>query len=292
MKSVRILCTASIGYCTAVFLSHYLLFGESVIAVLALPVMLALSAFLFRGRMRTRLIIAALAMALGFGQYWLHYGLTAAKCEVFAGKEVDTTARITDFPDIRDRCVLLSVKITGDELPNVSALIIDYSNEEADFRPGDEIKVKLKLRSVTERFGEETDSNISKGVYLSGYTSEKIEKTGRWSGSFIYFPKLVGNALHNEIGQLFPEDTAPFMKALLAGYKDDYYGNDKLYASMNVAGLAHVVAVSGMHVAFLVGVLQSILGKNRRSSHICICLVWLFAVMVGSPLSAIRAGIM
>lgn len=292
MKSVRILCTASIGYCTAVFLSHYLLFGESVIAVLALPVMLALSAFLFRGRMRTRLIIAALAMTLGFGQYWLHYDLTAAKCEVFAGKEVDTTARITDFPDIRDHCVLLSVKITGDELPNVSALIIDYSNEEADFRPGDEIKVKLKLRSVTERFGEQTDSNISKGVYLSGYTSEKIEKTGRWSGSFIYFPKLVGNALHNEIGQLFPEDTASFMKALLAGYKDDYYGNDKLYASMNVAGLAHVVAVSGMHVAFLVGVLQSILGKNRRSSLICICLVWLFVIMVGSPLSAIRAGIM
>lgn len=292
MKSVRILCTASIGYCTAVFLSHYLLFGESVIAVLALPVMLALSAFLFRGRMRTRLIIAALAMALGFGQYWLHYDLTAAKCEVFAGKEVDTTARITDFPDIRDRCVLLSVKITGDELPNVSALIIDYSNEEADFRPGDEIKVKLKLRSVTERFGEQTDSNISKGVYLSGYTSEKIEKTGRWSGLFVYFPKLIGNALHNEIGQLFPEDTAPFMKALLAGYKDDYYGNDKLYASMNVAGLAHVVAVSGMHVAFLVGVLQSILGKNRRSSLICICLVWLFVIMVGSPLSAIRAGIM
>lgn len=292
MKSVRILCTASIGYCTAVFLSHYLLFGESVIAVLALPAMLALSAFLFSGRMRTRLIIAALAMALGFGQYWLHYDLTAAKCEVFAGKEVDTTARITDFPDIRDSCVLLSVKITGDELPNVSALIIDYSNEEADFRPGDEIKVKLKLRSVTERFGEQTDSNISKGVYLSGYTSEKIEKTGRWSGSFVYFPKLIGNALHNEIGQLFPEDTAPFMKALLAGYKDDYYGNDKLYASMNVAGLAHVVAVSGMHVAFLVGVLQSILGKNRRSSLICICLVWLFVIMVGSPLSAIRAGIM
>ena len=260
--------------------------------MLSLPVMLALSAFLFRGGMRTRIIIAALAMTLGFGQYWLHYDLTVAKCEVFAGKEIETTARITDFPDIRDRCALLSVKITDDNLPNVSALIIDYSNEEADFRPGDEIKLKLKLRSVTERFGEDTDSNISKGVYLSGYTSEKIEKTGRWSGSFVYFPKLIGNALHNEIGQLFPEDTAPFMKALLAGYKDDYYGNDKLYASMNVAGLAHVVAVSGMHVAFLVGVLQSLLGKNRRSSLICICLVWLFVIMVGSPLSAIRAGIM
>lgn len=292
MRGVRTLCAASIGYCAAIFMSHYLLYGESIASVLALAAIIALSSLLFRGRMRTRLLIAAVAMALGFCHYWLHYDNTVSECEPYASKETETSARITDFPDVRDRCTLLSVKITDDDLPNVSALIIDYSNEEADFRPGDEIKVKLKLRSVTERFGEETDSNISKGVYLSGYTSEKIEKTGRWSGSFIYFPKLIGNALHNEIGRLFPDDTAPFMKALLAGYKDDYYGNDKLYASMNVAGLAHVVAVSGMHVAFLVGVLQSLLGKNRRSSLICICLVWLFVIMVGSPLSAIRAGIM
>ena len=292
MKSVRILCIASIGYCAAVFLSHYLLFGESLAAVLMLPAIAALTALLLRGRMRTRLIIAAAAMALGFCHYWLHYEQTVSKCEVFADREITTTARITDYPDERDRCTLLTVKITGDELSNVKALVIDYSGEEQDFLPGDEIRVKLRLRSVTERYGEETDSNISKGLYLNGYTSESIEKTGRRQDSFLYFPKLLGNALHNEIGRLFPDDTAPFMKALLAGYKDDYYQNDKLYASMNVAGLAHVVAVSGMHVAFLVGVLQSILGRNRRSSLICIVLVWLFVVMVGSPLSAVRAGIM
>ena len=292
MRGVRTLCAASIGYCAAVFLSHYLLSGESLAAVLMLPAVIMLAALLFRGNMRTRLIIAAVFLAVGFGHYRLHNAQTVDKCEVYAGKEVTTTARLTDYPDVRDRCVLLSVKITGEELPNVDALIIDYSNEEADFLPGDEIRVKLKLRSVTERFGEETDSNISKGVYLSGYTSEKIEKTGRWSCSVLYLPKIIGNALHNEIGRLFPDDTAPFMKALLAGYKDDYYQNDKLYASMNVAGLAHVVAVSGMHVAFFVGVLQSILGRNRRSSIICIALVWLFVVMVGSPPSAVRAGIM
>ncbi len=292
MKSVRILCTASIGYCTAVFLSHYLLFGESFAAVLMLPAVTVLAALLFRGRMRTRLIIASVAMALGFCHYWLHYEQTVTKCETFTGRELSVTARVSDYPDLRDRCTLLTVRITDSELPNVNALIIDYSGREPDFKPGDEIRVKLRLRSVTERYGETTDSNISKGLYLNGYTSEHIEKTGRWQLSFLYFPKLFGNALHSEIGRLFPEDTAPFMKALLAGYKDDYYENDKLYASMNVAGLAHVVAVSGMHVAFLVGVLQSILGKNRRSSLVCIVLVWLFVVMVGLPLSAVRAGIM
>ena len=291
MKSVRILCTASIGYCAAVFLSHYLLFGESLAAVLILPALAALSALLLRGRMRTRLLIAAAAMAVGFCHYWLHYAQTVEKCEAFTDKELVTTAELRDFPDVRDRCTLLYVRITGGELPNVNALVIDYSGSEQELAPGDQIRVKLKLRSVTERYGETTDSNISKGLYLNGYTSESIEKTGS-SGSALYFPKLLGRALHNEIGRLFPEDTAPFMKALLAGYKDDYYENDKLYASMNVAGLAHVVAVSGMHVAFLVGVLQSILGKNRRSSLFCIALVWLFVIMVGSPLSAVRAGIM
>ncbi len=291
MKSVRILCTASVVYCAAVFLSHYLLFGESLAAVLILPALTALAALLLRGRMRTRLLIAAAAMTVGFCHYWLHYAQTVAECEAFTDKEVVTTAELRDFPDVRERCTLLYVRITGGGLPNVNALIIDYSGSEPDLEPGDGIRVSLKLRSVTERYGETTDSNISKGLYLNGYTSDKIEKTGS-SGSLMYLPKLLGRALHNEIGRLFPEDTAPFMKALLAGYKDDYYENDKLYASMNVAGLAHVVAVSGMHVAFLVGVLQSIMGKNRRSSLICIALVWLFVIMVGSPLSAVRAGIM
>lgn len=179
MRGVRTLCAASIGYCSAVFLSHYLLSGESLAAVLLLPVIIMLAALLLRGRMRTRLIIVAAAMAVGFGHYRLHTVQTVEKCEIYADKEITATARLTDYPDVRDRCTLLSVKITGPELPNVNALIIDYSNEKYDFAPGDEIRVRLKLRSVTERFGEETDSNISKGVYLSGYTSEKIEKTGR-----------------------------------------------------------------------------------------------------------------
>ena len=295
MKSVRILCAASIGYCAAVFLYHYLFSAESLTTVLLLPVIVLLIAVLFMGRMRTRLIIVAFSMTLGLCHYWIHYGHTVEKSETYVGKEITTTARITEYPDVRDRCTILNVKITGNILPNVNALVIDYSDysEEVDsFVPGDEIEVKLKIRSVTKRYGEQTDSNISKGVYLYGYTSEKIEKTGKWSYSFIYFPKLIGNILHNEIGKLFPQDTAPFMKALLAGYKDDYYGNDRLYASMNVAGLSHVVAVSGMHVAFLVGAIQSVLGKNRKSSLFCILLVWLFVVMVGSPLSAVRAGIM
>lgn len=292
MLGIRKLCAFSIGYCAAVFASHYLLGGAELLSELLMAAMLLTGAFLLRGRWRQRLIIVAVAAAVGFLHYALWQHVTVERCEPFAGQEIETTARLTDYPDVRDRCTLLSVKITGDKLPKVDALIADYSASEYSLVPGDEIKVTLKLRSVTERYGEATDSNVSKGVYIYGYTSESIEHTGHWRYSFLYFPKAIGNALHREIGELFPEDTAPFMKALLAGYKDDYYENDKLYSAMNMAGLAHVVAVSGMHVAFLVGVLQSVMGKNRRSSVICIIIVWVFVVMVGSPPSAVRAGIM
>ena len=184
------------------------------------------------------------------------------------------------------------VKLDDPGLPKVKTLIIDYGKSCGSFEPGDEVRVNIKLHSAAERYGEETDSNISKDIYLTGYTSDPIEKTGTWEYSFLYFPKNIGNALHSRIRELYPDDTAPFMLALLSGYKGDYYENDRLYASMSISGLAHVVAVSGMHVAFLVGVLQSIMGKNRRSSILCIGLVWAFVVMVGSPPSAVRAGIM
>lgn len=292
MPGIRKLCALSIGYCAAIFVSHYLLSGASLVSLLLLALTMVLFAFLFSGLNRRRLLIAAIAAAIGFTHYWLCSDFVINKCEVFAGKELTISARVTDYPDVRERCTLLNVRLTGDELPHVNALIADYSGAEQKLAPGDEISVKLKLRSVTERYGEETDSNTSKGILVYGYTSEGLTVTGRWQYSFLYFPKQIGNTLHSVIDSLFEADTAPFMKALLAGYKDDYYENDRLYSAMNMAGLAHVVAVSGMHVAFLVGVLQNIMGKNRRSSVLCIVLVWLFVVMVGSPPSAVRAGIM
>lgn len=292
MKGVRKLALASAGYCTAVFLAHYLIPRGQLMIAVALSALLLLPAVFLRGRARKRLIILAIAAALGFTHYELHERLTVDACAPYAEREFTVSARVTEYPDERDSCTLLYVKLDDPELPKVKTLIIDYGKSCGSLEPGDEIEASIKLHNAAERYGEETDSNTSKDIYLTGYTSEPIENTGTWEYSFLYFPKNIGNVLHSRIRALFPDDTAPFMTALLAGYKGDYYENDRLYASMSISGLAHVVAVSGMHVAFLVGVLQSIMGKNRRSSLLCMGLVWAFVVMVGSPPSAVRAGIM
>ena len=292
MKGVRKLALASIGYCAAVFSAHYLVPRGQLMMAAALSALLLLPALFLKGRARKRIFILAVAAAVGFSHYALHERLTVDACAPYAEREYCVSARVTEYPEERDKCTLLYVKLDDPELPKVNTLVIDYGKSCGSLEPGDEIEVNIKLHNAAERYGEETDSNTSKDIYLTGYTSQPIEKTGTWEYSFLYFPKHLGDALHSRIRAIFPDDTAPFMTALLSGYKGDYYENDRLYASMSISGLAHVVAVSGMHVAFLVGVLQSVMGKNRRSSLLCMGLVWAFVVMVGSPPSAVRAGIM
>ena len=92
--------------------------------------------------------------------------------------------------------------------------------------------------------------------------------------------------------KIFPADTAVFMKSLMLGDKSEFYNDDALYCAMSRAGFMHIVAVSGMHVSFLVGLLQFILGRGRRSAVICIALVWLFVLVTGASPSAVRAGFM
>lgn len=292
MRGVRKLALASMGYCAAIFTAHYVLPRELLSTAAILSALLLLPALLLKGRNRKRLVILAVSAALGFAHYELHARMTVDESAQYAERELYAEARVTEYPDVRDSCTLLYVRFDDPELPRVNALVLDYGKSCGSLEPGDEIRVKIKLRSAAERYGEETDSNTSKDIYLTGYTSEPIEKTGTWKYSFLYFPKQIAGALHDCVRKLFPDDTAPFMLALLSGYKGDYYENDRLYSSMSISGLAHVVAVSGMHVAFLVGVLQSALGKNKRSSVLCIGLVWVFVLMTGSSPSAVRAGIM
>jgi len=53
-----------------------------------------------------------------------------------------------------------------------------------------------------------------------------------------------------------------------------------------------LVAVSGMHVVLLTGLLVTLLGKSRRTTMIAIPMVFLFAIMTGASPSTLRAAMM
>lgn len=292
MRGVRKLAAVCMGFSAAVFAAHYLLSPDMLISAAAICAAMGILGFAFRKNTRLRIVLLFFAAAVGFLGYKYNVDTFLTPCEEMADREVTLNAVVTAYPEERKSCTLLYVRFCDDALPETDGVLLDYAKSTASLRPGDEIRVDVKLRSAQHRYGEETDINISKGLNVVGYINGECRVTDRGNKSPAYFPKHIGHALDEKIRELFPDSSEAFMLALLTGDRTDYYGDGKLSTSMSTAGLAHVVAVSGMHVAFLVGFLMAVMGRNRRSALVGIALVWVFVVMVGAPPSSVRAAVM
>lgn len=95
----------------------------------------------------------------------------------------------------------------------------------------------------------------------------------------------------------FSGDEFAVLSALTVGYKEEL--SDDLRETYQMAGVSHILALSGMHVAILWGLLGWVLRPLDRSRllrwvkcSLIVLLLWGFAFLVGLPASVIRAVVM
>ncbi|HBQ58133.1 MAG TPA: hypothetical protein DD671_00490, partial [Balneolaceae bacterium] len=101
----------------------------------------------------------------------------------------------------------------------------------------------------------------------------------------------------NLVDQNFTQETAPIAKALLIGFKQDLDSEPK--QAFARAGLSHIMAVSGLHVGFIVAPFWLIIpyfwtkkhGKIMGLISLLILLVC-YAGITGFPSSVMRASVM
>lgn len=100
--------------------------------------------------------------------------------------------------------------------------------------------------------------------------------------------------LDGAFSEVFSEDEKGVAKSLLFGDKSNLDAVD--YENIRAAGLAHIFAVSGLHIGFLVGVAAFILKKLRANNAItCIVLAILlltYGTLCGFTSSLVRASVM
>lgn len=102
---------------------------------------------------------------------------------------------------------------------------------------------------------------------------------------------MLAERLRAAIRAAFPSDTAGFIQALLLGDKTELSYEDK--NDLAIAGIYHAVAVSGMHVSILLGMILLLCGGNHRlAAALGLPAAAFFIVMTGAPASAVRAGVM
>ena len=280
------------GFALAVFLSHDLLPLSALYGCALGAVLLSFGGFLLQGLNRRRWMLCLLAAAVGFGWYAFRAHRVLDPLSQLDGKtERVYSARVLDYPVHADYSTSLMLHLDEPGLDRLAVRAYAHDESCDELQPGDLISVTMKLRSAEKRYGEETDAYLSMGIAAIGSVTEAPVKTGEWNYQFLCLPKVLAHRVKALAAEIFPEDTFPFAEALMLGDKRALY-DAMLDVPLRNAGIMHAVAVSGMHLAFLIGAVQLLFGKRRFLSLLSLPLLGFFALMAGATPSVLRAGFM
>lgn len=129
------------------------------------------------------------------------------------------------------------------------------------------------------------------GICKTDVNSLKVLKENSCFVTNMWINKL-RNALKNNLRTLLPSDTASIAIALFLG--DSSLIEDTQKQTFSNASLSHVLAISGMHVTYVIVGWSWILNRfdKRKSKYVFIVFLIFFAQLVGGSPSVIRAVIM
>ena len=230
--------------------------------------------------------IALLGLAAGWLWFSFYNWFVYLPASRYDGFEGSCTIRVTDYSQTLDSG---GIRIEG-KLDGIGIRLTCYDMEAPLLQPGDVIETEIRCTLASSLTGSE--SFASSGIFLLGYTTEKIHMIASDANSLRYLPVRVSKAVQDHMTNLFPEDVLPFMTALLLGDRTRLYTDEALISAMSDTGTSHVVAVSGMHISFLVAIIQLLFGKRKYALVLCIPLLLFYIAMVGAAPSVVRAGIM
>lgn len=289
---MRKLAVAALSFSAAVFAANYIL---SVKLCLILAVVFLLSGaalFSMRRKWMTGLVICSFSLSVGLICFGIHYLTTTLPAHELEGQTLNISAKVLSYPKQYEDFASTEIQIKLDGMPDLRAVLYDRNGSLEELTPGMRISGMVELSGADTRYGESYDAYNARDIYLVASTTDELEVQPSAGFDLRCFAARVNHFLASKVDVLFPADTAHFMKSLMLGDKTELYKDEELYLAMQRSGIMHVVAVSGMHVAFLVGLIQLLMGVSPRSSVLCLALVWSFVFVTGAQPSAVRAGVM
>ncbi|MEL7604199.1 MAG: ComEC/Rec2 family competence protein, partial [Bacillota bacterium] len=273
---MRKLATAAVAFSAAVSLAYYLVPPAFYLPCIRAGVLLALGALLLRGDARRRLLFICLAAALGFAASHVSWQQKTLPAREISGEKLHIEARVTDYPKLYDNFATIRVQLTGENTPHLYAELYSFGSELNMLTPGDLVSAPATLKAADERYGLAFGADNAENVYLLCYLDGELNYLGESPYAFLYFPKALAQAVKASAQRVFPADAAPLMTALLTGDTMLLYQDAKLYAAMSEAGILHIVAISGMNVAFHVGFIGLLIRRKRTAALVSIPVIWLF----------------
>ena len=232
--------------------------------------------------------VLCLGIAVGLGWFQLYADHYLNRAIMVDGLVADVTARCTDYSYQTPYGTGVEGVLYLDGRPFRAKF---YVSGEIDMEPGDVLTGAFRLEVTTPEGDGQSSYNQGEGLFLIGYQEEdgellKLAEAPAWA-----FPAMLRQKMLNILDSVFPEDTAPFAKALLLGDRSDL--DYRTNTDFRVTGIMHVIAVSGLHVSILFSLIY-ILGLKQRFlvALLGIPALILFSALAGFSPSVVRASLM
>ena len=288
---MRYLTWFALPFCSALLLGCLLPVGWLVWPLGGLFALLAvLPALLSRPVRRGRVLLALAAAGAGLGCCWfgLHQAAVVVPLRALDGQTSGFTAQVAAYPSQTDYgvSVLLRVESGAAQGRSVQVYLEDWYR---GLKPGDQLTGTAEFAAVLEE-PEGTGRRLAAGdVFLQA----DVELASVYSVPSVparYLPAWLGQQLKDLISSLYDGEQAALLQGLIVG--DESGLSDGLYTSFRRSGLVHLLSVSGLHVAFLSGMIYLLPGQRRRRIFLAIPLMVCFALMTGGESPVWRSVVM
>lgn len=260
-----------------------------ILAASVLFVLLAALFFMLSRRLRRFRASAAvcLGMAAGLAWFWVYDAAFLTEARLVDGETARVTIAVRDYSVSTDYGSAFDGTVTlNGRIYSVRVYLDDFRRLE----PGNRIRGNFRFR-LTTGGEEEPTYQRGKGVFLIAYQEGAAVTQRYYLRALTDYPAIWREELKTILRKALPGDVSGFARGLLLGDKTgiDYEAS----TAFKVSGVSHIVAVSGLHLSILFGLVYLITGRRRvLTAAVGIPAVLIFMAIAGFTPSVTRAGIM
>ena len=219
---------------------------------------------------------------------------------LYKGKEdISLVARVISNKKVEDEISTYTIKIVNldnkKEYRNTKLILKTRGKVNLEY--GDKIYLfgKFQEPNIRRNYGGFDYKNYLKTKKIYGtIDAESIEILKRNCNNYIFtLSNDIFLTIKNNLEKIYEKENAQLILGVMLGYTEEI--EDKIKEDFKISNISHVLAVSGMHIMYLITGISYVLDKKcgKRKTKIVICIILIIYMFITnfSP-SIVRAGIM
>jgi competence protein ComEC len=234
------------------------------------------------------LVTVMLALiALGWGYGWLASHKVVSSCEGVEGKVAEVVSR----PEYLEKQLRFVTRVDDCQILVSSSPWLTISQKDQAVISNGRIQSLEEVKDFSIGYA---DYLRRRGIGATWFFPDveivKVNSLGGWSQATE--TQILSNVLRRRIQTLFIEPDASLVLGMLLAQKGTI--PEEITQQFQATSVSHVLAISGMNVSIIAGIIYFILSwlpmRKSWQTALMLLVLWLYIAFIGAPVSVVRAG--